>query len=72
MTVRDLEDVKQAVITHEQKILALEGRVSSVERRQERYEEAVAQQNRDAKNNLILSILTLVSVLLSILISLTR
>jgi len=70
--VRDLEDVKQAVITHEQKILALEGRVSSVERRQERYEEAVAQQNRDAKNNLILSILTLVSVLLSILISLTR
>jgi len=70
--MRDMEDVKQAVITHEQKILALEGRVSSVERRQERYEEAVAQQNRDAKNNLILSILTLVSVLLSILISLTR
>ena len=72
MIMRDMEDVKQAVITHEQKILALEGRVSSVERRQERYEEAVAQQNRDAKNNLILSILTLVSVLLSILISLTR
>jgi len=70
--MRDLEDVKHAVIAQEQKILALEGRVSSVERRQERYEEAVAQQNRDAKNNLILSILTLVSVLLSILISLTR
>lgn len=72
MIVRDMEDIKHAVITHEQKILALEGRVGSVERRQERYEEAVAQQNRDAKNNLILSILTLVSVLLSILISLTR
>lgn len=71
MTMRDMEDVKHAVIAHEQKILALEGRVGSVERRQERYEEAVSQQNRDAKNNLILSVITLVSVLLSILISLT-
>lgn len=71
MTMRDMEDVKHAVIAQEQKILALEGRVGSVERRQERYEEAVAQQNRDAKNNLILSVITLVGVLLSILISLT-
>lgn len=71
MTMRDMEDVKHAVIAQEQKILALEGRVRSVERRQERYEEAVAQQNRDAKNNLILSVITLVGVLLSILISLT-